>query len=124
MLGNENNRTKFEEDEYKFWALKHKNNDIFYNYADNWNSTIHDILQNEPSFQNEHHNKQLKDKMIEHSPARRTKSIMEFKEKNKLKFNLEDQSYSQIQEEMEKLSKKKQPQHKDNLLSLSQPIGH
>ena len=66
------------------------NNEVFKDYLKLWDGEVEAILERFPEYIKYNLKPKLIETMNKYSPARRTKSILEFKEKNKYKFPIDD----------------------------------
>jgi hypothetical protein len=71
-------------------------NEVFIEELDNWDDNVEKIINDCPAYLKYNLKPDLMDNMNKFSPARRTKSILEFRDKIKTRFPIKDLTLTQI----------------------------
>jgi hypothetical protein len=92
----EHDVTNFSEAELKYWQNMLEKNEVFRDKMELWDEDVDAIISKFPAYHKYNLKPILQENMNKFSPARKTKSILEFRDKIKTRFPIQDLTLSQI----------------------------
>ena len=103
----DNDRTIYDEAELRYWQNMLEKNEVFIDYMKIWDEILDNIIDKCPAFSKYNLKPQLQENMNTYSPARRTKSILEFRDKISARFPIQDLKLTDIANQMDEIIGKK-----------------